>query len=289
MAQTQPSQTNQVLNMLSQLSMSQAKLISDQNSAFSNIRAKMREGFAKFDARMDSFCGMLQALEDNMGVMDYRPEEVESTMESTSRQVLMQEVESSSKILRIQGLTFDKDENIYNLVGECLSSLLEIPVEELLREVDVIYRQHTAYTRRNKHPPEVIVKLVRRYTRDCILKAICDKEHDIRYKWIYPEGLTFQWEGKIQKIDSYKKAGIFTEKNAEKLGFSPTSPSSSTSEGEDQSDNQTVTRRSTKDDSQSHQASKQGTSKNDQETGAVGGARPKRQLRSKPGRKHHWK
>ncbi|KAJ7345074.1 hypothetical protein JRQ81_001024, partial [Phrynocephalus forsythii] len=212
MAQTQPSQTNQVLDMLSQLSMSQAKLISDQNSAFSSIGADMKEGFAKFDARMDSFCGRLQVLEDNKGVTDYRLE--------------------------------------------------EIPMEELLREVDVIYRQHTAYTRRNKHPPEVIVKLVRRYTRDRILKAICNEEvkineskvtilkdvpwvvrqsqkeylfltrlllkHDIRYKWIYPEGLIFQWEGKIQNIDSYKKARIFAEKK--KLGFSPTSPSSSTSE-----------------------------------------------------------
>ncbi|KAJ7341005.1 hypothetical protein JRQ81_004577, partial [Phrynocephalus forsythii] len=177
-------------------------------------------------------------------------------------------IEASSKILRIQNLTVDKDENLYTTVGDSLATLLEAPVEDFLREVDLIYRQPTAYTRRNKLPPEVIVKLVRRYTRDCILKATQDKEveinkskvtilkdvpwevrqlrkeytfltklllkHDIRYKWLYPQGLSFQWEGKLQKIESHQKARAFVEKNARKLGYSPSSSSSSSStEGED--------------------------------------------------------
>ncbi|KAJ7326733.1 hypothetical protein JRQ81_016492 [Phrynocephalus forsythii] len=110
-----------------------------------------------------------------------------------------------------------------------------------------------AFTRKQKRPPEVVVKLMRRHIRDSILQFSQKQEikikeskvnilkdvpwrvpqirkeysflttllvkQNIRYKWIYPEDLTLQWEKKTQRLDSLKKARAFAEENADKLGY----------------------------------------------------------------------
>lgn len=98
------------------------------------------------------------------------------------------------------------------------------------KELDVVYRMHTAYTKRSNAPPETIVRFCRRCTKDRVMKASQGKELEyqgkafiilkdipwkvrqlrkqydflvkplreanIVYKWMYPEGLWFTWEGK---------------------------------------------------------------------------------------------
>lgn len=76
-------------------------------------------------------------------------------------------------------------------------------------EIDHVYRVHTAYTRKAKLPPEIIIKFTRGVTRDSVLQLIRDKDLEFKgntiqilgkipwkvqqlckeyyYKWLFPE------------------------------------------------------------------------------------------------------
>lgn len=117
-------------------------------------------------------------------------------------------------------------------------------------------------------PPEVVVRFSRRCIRDRILKAtqgqkikfqdrdlifLKDKpwkkrqlkrqynfltktlrELEIPYKWIYPEGLIFTWDGKNQKIDNVIKAKKIAHKKVEKLKYQTSSSSETETSSEEE-------------------------------------------------------
>lgn len=45
----------------------------------------------------------------------------------------------------------------------------------------------------------------------------------IQYKWLFPEGLNFQWDGKPIKLDSISKVLKFANDNAQKLVYETSS------------------------------------------------------------------
>lgn len=176
-------------------------------------------------------------------------------MQSTSdhKEVTNHELKSSDKILRIQNLQFVKDEILYKLLAKLLSTVLNLTPHKLILELNHAYRQHTSYTRKAKFSLEVFVKFTRRFTQDSILQEVHDKELEIKgntvhilkeipwriqqqrkeccfltkiltenriqYKWLFPEGLNFVWEGKPITLDSILTAQGFAIYNAQYFFF----------------------------------------------------------------------
>lgn len=108
--------------------------------------------------------------------MEIRLEEMELQDTSTAKDITKHEIEASAKILKIQNLTQDKNENLYGLLFRHFAPVMNTSPQKLALEFDYIYRHNTAYTRKKKLPPDIYVKFTRRLTRDTILKEVQDKE-----------------------------------------------------------------------------------------------------------------
>lgn len=90
---------------------------------------------------------------------------------SLSKDLAKLELESTAYNIRIQGIIQNKDEDIYEIIVECLAPLANYTKEEMSKELDHVFRMHTAVTKRMNTPPEVVVRFCRRCTRDRVLKA----------------------------------------------------------------------------------------------------------------------
>lgn len=71
--------------------------------------------------------------------------------------------------IRIQGIEQNKDD-LYEVAIECLGPLANYSKEEMSKELDHIYRLHTAVTRCANAPPEIRVRFCRRCIKDMVLK-----------------------------------------------------------------------------------------------------------------------
>lgn len=93
------------------------------------------------------------------------------------------------------------------------------------------------------------------------------RDLEIPYKWIYPEGLIFTWDGKNQKIDNVTKAKKFANKHADKLKYQSSSSSGTESSSEEDQENEESTgaavgTRSGKNKKKLHKGKKQSKSLN---------------------------
>lgn len=181
-------------------------------------------------------------------------EKLELQRTSTSKDGAQHKLESSAKSSRIQNLHQGKNE----LLSEPLAPLLSITLWELALEFDHAYRHHTVVTRKGG---KVFVKFIRRFMRNTVLKVAQDKElktkdnkihilkdiqwfirqqrkeysfltkllidKKIQYKWLFPEGLSLMWDGKLVRLDLIIKGKRIATKSADKLGYQPSSEDSS--------------------------------------------------------------
>lgn len=105
-----------------------------------------------------------QEFESRMNIAEVRLEEKETLTLTDHRDVAKQDLESSAKVLRIQNVPFEKNKVVYATAMDILAPILNCQPQEFTVERDHAYRAHNAYTRRNKLPPEIIVKLTKIYT-----------------------------------------------------------------------------------------------------------------------------
>lgn len=168
---------------------------------------------------------------------DKRLTEIECKNISLSKDMTKQELESSAYNLRIQGVMQQKDEDIYETAIECLAPLANFSKEEMSREIDQVYRLHTAVTRRMNKLPELIVRFCRRCIKDRVLKATLG--HQLDYQGT-PITILKDTPWKIrqlrrqyQKINNVAKVKKFVHKYAEKLKYQTTSASDSETSDKD--------------------------------------------------------
>lgn len=202
----------------------------------------------------------LKTIGDQMGSamesiarMDKRVHKLETQEKRFELEMLKQEMETASHILRIQNVMQSPDEKLQDIAVNILNSILKIPEQEIAKELDYVFRVHNLFTKRANQPPELVIKLYRRLFRDSVLSApgISEasyngnkltilrevpwkirqnrkqyktftrilREKGVVFRWLVPEGLQVLWEGKWAKIESLTKLQKFVKINAEKLGL----------------------------------------------------------------------
>uniref|UniRef100_A0A2D4HAA2 L1 transposable element RRM domain-containing protein n=1 Tax=Micrurus lemniscatus lemniscatus TaxID=129467 RepID=A0A2D4HAA2_MICLE len=90
------------------------------------------------------------------------------------------EMDKAATYLRFQNIVESKEEDLEHVMAEILVEVLERDKDEILKELDEVYRVSTNYARRYKCPREVYIRFARRKVRDIIYKILRDET--IKYK-----------------------------------------------------------------------------------------------------------
>lgn len=92
--------------------------------------------------------------------------------------------------------------------------------QELASEFNHAYKQLTIHTRKNKFPPETIVKFTSSFTRDAILQAIQDQDLELKGNKIKVLK-EIPWRIRQQRKEYYLLIKLLTDKKIQYNGFSP--------------------------------------------------------------------
>lgn len=89
----------------------------------------------------------MENIATNVQETEERVAEIECQNITITRDLTKQEVEVAAYNIRIQRLEHIKGEDVYEIATDCLSLLANFSKEEMRRELALVYRMHTAYTR----------------------------------------------------------------------------------------------------------------------------------------------
>ncbi|XP_048340046.1 golgin subfamily A member 3-like [Sphaerodactylus townsendi] len=197
---------------------------------------------------------LLQITEDLKG-KETRLTDVEDAVENLREHNLRQddilavlEYTLKEKMLRIRGVPELDKEVTLSRIMPLLQEVWGLTREEILKEVDQIYRVNTRSSRNNSQPRDIVFSCVRRDLREELLRANSQKnyhldgnkiiimkelpasiqqrrkdyrrltnllmERKIKYRWIIPEGLSFLWKGKRMNVVTVPQAQEFLAKEA---------------------------------------------------------------------------
>ncbi|XP_048348363.1 uncharacterized protein LOC125430482 [Sphaerodactylus townsendi] len=193
-----------------------------------------------------------QIAEDLKG-KEIRITEVEDAVENLREHNLRQddvlavlEYTLKEKMLRVRGVPELDREVTLSRIMPLLQEVWGLTREEILKEVDQIYRVNTRSSRNKSQPRDIVFSCVRRDLREELLRANSKKNYQldgnkiiimkelpvsiqqrrkdyrrmtsflmdekIKYRWIIPEGLLFLWKGKRINITTVPQAQEFLTK-----------------------------------------------------------------------------
>uniref|UniRef100_A0A2D4KH05 L1 transposable element RRM domain-containing protein n=1 Tax=Micrurus paraensis TaxID=1970185 RepID=A0A2D4KH05_9SAUR len=186
-----------------------------------------------------------QQSEKNEKKLELIENKIKTENKETEEALINLEMDRSSYYLRFQNVEESRGEDLTEIMAEILANFLERDKEEMIREIDDIYRVYTSYARRHRLPKEIHIRFARRKVRDIIYKI--SREETIKYKekeiiilkqiprrvrelrkdyhfltnylnkknipfrWITPKGILTTWNEKKIKIDDVSKAQEFFE------------------------------------------------------------------------------
>uniref|UniRef100_A0A2H6MY05 L1 transposable element RRM domain-containing protein n=1 Tax=Micrurus carvalhoi TaxID=3147026 RepID=A0A2H6MY05_9SAUR len=90
------------------------------------------------------------------------------------------EMNRASYYLRFQNVEEDKEENLALVMAEIVAELLQREKNEIINELDDVYRVFTSYARRHRLPCKVHIRFARRQVKDIIYKI--SRDEVIKYK-----------------------------------------------------------------------------------------------------------
>ncbi|XP_015276813.1 PREDICTED: apolipoprotein A-IV-like [Gekko japonicus] len=201
--------------------------------------------------------------------LEDKSEEHEQKIAALEETVTKLEIDKASYILRLQNLEEqegeDVQQNVIKLLAEYIQEEDEIKVKN---DIEAIYHVNTTYTRKNKLPPEVHIRFAKKSLRQQILttamqrplmrhkkeiKILRDvpwrkrekrklykklvnpiRKKGIKFKWLTPEGITFNYKERWHKINSVFKLEEFIRRFGEELEIPITEESQSQGEEEEE-------------------------------------------------------
>uniref|UniRef100_A0A2H6MY49 L1 transposable element RRM domain-containing protein n=1 Tax=Micrurus carvalhoi TaxID=3147026 RepID=A0A2H6MY49_9SAUR len=116
-------------------------------------------------------------MEKKLEVMDRKIMAMNKVLEDS---IVHLEMERVAFYLRFQNVAEAKDEDLGVIMSELIAEALQRDWQEIVNELDEVYRIHTNYARRHKLPREVHIRFVRKKVRDIIYKII--KKESMLYK-----------------------------------------------------------------------------------------------------------
>uniref|UniRef100_A0A2D4NYG9 L1 transposable element RRM domain-containing protein n=1 Tax=Micrurus surinamensis TaxID=129470 RepID=A0A2D4NYG9_MICSU len=85
------------------------------------------------------------------------------------------EMERTSFYLRLQNVLESKDEDLGAIMSHLIAKALQRDQQEIVKELDEVFRIHTNYARRNKLPREVHIRFTRKNVIDIVYRIRKDE------------------------------------------------------------------------------------------------------------------
>lgn len=250
-----PAATPTLLTVHTTLTMIQETMMAMQEKMTTN-HTELKTDMLGLDQKMDVIQASILKNEKRIEKVEARLDQNEKKLEAVDQTLTAQnrdledsmiqlEMDRASYYLRFQNIVEEREEDLGELMAELIADVLQRDKEEIVREIDEIYRVQTNYARRNKLPREVHVRFARKRVRDIlynmtrdeqityrgkeiiILKQIPRRVREVRksyrflavqlnkrsilFKWLLPEGMLITWRGKKIKIDSLSVAQDFLD------------------------------------------------------------------------------
>lgn len=221
--------------------------INQQMSASNKSLAVQQQQIAELTKKSVQFEEKLKETVHDTKKIKKRVGVVEQKQDLQEKMLLNLQMEKANKTLRFQGIEELKGENLRGVMAEFIALAVNTSTEAINGELESVYRVYSNYIKRNNLPGEVVVKFLRRQTRDAVLKAaslnplklreieirvLKDTPFEVRMKrkaykglttalqanqtqfsWVYPEGIVFKYNGKKERIDSAFKAEEYLKRN----------------------------------------------------------------------------
>uniref|UniRef100_A0A2D4LZT2 Uncharacterized protein n=1 Tax=Micrurus spixii TaxID=129469 RepID=A0A2D4LZT2_9SAUR len=131
-----------------------------------NFKTEVRSDIMKLDGKVDSIQKALEKNENKIKEVEKRTEKTEQEIGKISQQLKMInketensfiqiEMEQAAFYLRFQNVEETKEENLEIIMAELIAEKLEREKDEILNELDEVYRVSTNYARRYRLPKEI--------------------------------------------------------------------------------------------------------------------------------------
>ncbi|XP_054855000.1 uncharacterized protein LOC129343057 isoform X1 [Eublepharis macularius] len=201
--------------------------------------AKLNEMGQKVDsvesevkAIKETATGAEQSAHENAVLMKATSKEVKLL----ENQIIGLQVDCAQTVLRLQNVKEEQSENLKDLVSGLLAPFAKATKEEIKNDILEVRRTSSKYAMKRQLPREIIIDFSSKKTRDTILynsynvdldylgnkvKILKDvpflarkrrfkykglaaslRKCDIKYKWLFPEGVWFRYKDQTYKITS---------------------------------------------------------------------------------------
>lgn len=250
-----PSTTPTLQTLQSSLTFIQETMLAMQEKLFNN-HSELKTDIHTLDAKMTEIQASISSNENRIQNVEQRMDQNEKKLDTVDQTLMLQnkeitdsliqmEMDKASFYLRFQNIIEEKEEDLGDKMAELIADILQRDKQEIIRELDEIYRVQTNYVRRNRLPREVHVRFARKKLRDIVLniareeqiifrgkevnilkqipKRVREKRRNynfltnflnrrkIIFRWLLPEGLLISWQGRKIKIDNPTAAQDFLD------------------------------------------------------------------------------
>lgn len=245
--------TPNMQTMQATLTLIQETMVKMQNTMSIN-HGEMKLDIQKLDNKMNSIQEAIHKNEQRIKIIEDKTEQTGEKLDLVDQKmmainkdlkdsIIQLEMDRASFFLRFQNVTEAKDEDLGQIMAGIIAESLQRDKQEIMNELDEVYRIQTNYARRHKLPREVHIRFARKKIRDIVynitreepmiykgkeiitLKQIPRRvreqrkdyrflaaqlnKRNILFRWILPEGMLMSWQGKKVKIDSLAMAQDF--------------------------------------------------------------------------------
>ncbi|XP_077778999.1 uncharacterized protein LOC144326337 [Podarcis muralis] len=179
-------------------------------------------------------------------------DELRKIQEDTWDSLAILQMKQREMILRVRGVKENQDEDIFTKLTKAIAEWLGVQEQEMILDIEKIFRIKVDKTKTRKGPGDCLMFLNSRLLRDkLLLKGRTDplciegrqvefmreiptrllrrrynyrfmtsalKKNKIRFKWEFPEGLSFAYKDRRRSFRSVEDTKIFWRKYWEELG-----------------------------------------------------------------------
>ncbi|XP_042316890.1 uncharacterized protein LOC121927254 isoform X2 [Sceloporus undulatus] len=224
-----------------------ADLKSELKSELKGIKQSLEE----MEKEVSQITTRIDKLEETSQTLKEKTSELWQHQEQQQDARALDELKQRENSLKIRGLKEQKQENLYDYLLPAIAEYMEIPYQDLLKDVNKLFRVNFIIAKEKSLPRNVVISFVRKKVRDELLflsygnplevegselkffkdipKRILQKrgnykfitinlnKYKVLYKWEKLEGISVKWNQKWFKLNSVSKAKEFWKKFGKKI------------------------------------------------------------------------
>uniref|UniRef100_A0A2D4G0J5 Uncharacterized protein n=1 Tax=Micrurus corallinus TaxID=54390 RepID=A0A2D4G0J5_MICCO len=158
----------------------------EMKAEMEEVKREVKSDIQKLDERMGSIQDAIQKNDQRIKAIEKRTEQKEKKIDLVDQRMIglnkdledsliHLEMDQASFYLRFQNVIETKEEDLVTIMAELIVEVLRQDKQEIINELDEVYRVYTSYARCYKLPKEVHIRFACKKVRDTIYKITRDE------------------------------------------------------------------------------------------------------------------